>query len=184
MMIERLKNLWQQYQKRWNRNPGIRLGLGYVLFAAFLLGAVSLFDYFRAAGDWQFVISGLIISGILYGMIVIVIRGWGKENQISPEIAQKLAEYKQAEEELHRVQGHLEELVRERTVELAALTDIGKALSSTLGVNELLQLVYKQTTRILKIENMYIALCDEEHQEVEFAFAHRVDGVATGSRQP
>jgi GAF domain-containing protein len=101
-----------------------------------------------------------------------------------PGIRQKLLENQRAEENLHQVQEHLEDLVRERTAELTALTDIGKALSSTLGVNELLKLIYQQTQRILKIENMYIALYDPEQDEVEFAFSYRVDGVAPGSRQP
>jgi GAF domain-containing protein len=187
-MLEWLKNFLRRCREQWNNNLAVRVGLGYILFVALILGGISSLTYMRMLGEWQLVVSGLVILGMVYMLLIFIMRNiLGETSQtakISPEIEQKLDEYKRAEEELHRVQGHLEDLVRERTVELAALTDVGKALSSTLGVNELLQLVYKQTRRILKIENMYIALYDEGPQEVEFAFAHRVDGVAAGFRQP
>lgn len=177
-----------RFQKFWNENPVIQLGIGYLLFTLPFLGAASVLVDYRVLGGWLFTVLILIVLGVIYALIVKIIRSVPdkipRPTRALPEIEQKLAEYERTESELHRVQEHLEDLVRERTVELAALTDIGKALSSTLGVNDLLQLVYEQTQRILNIENMYIALHDENQREVEFAFAHRVDGVAAGSRQP
>lgn len=173
-----------------NKNLSIRLGFGYILFVLLILGAVSFLEYFRVAEGLNLVLLVfvvLVVSGVFYILIVRSIYSFLEEiphnPQTSLEIEQQLTEYKGTQEELHRIQVHLEDLVRERTLELAALTDIGKALSSTLGVNELLQLVYEQTQRIMNIENMYIALYDEHRHEAEFAFSHRVDGVASGSRQ-
>jgi GAF domain-containing protein len=178
----------RRFQELWNKNSLLRLGFGYVLFIIPSLGMAGILAHFRAASGWFLTLAALVVLGVVYALLVKIVRNApGKTSglvEISPEIEQKLTEYQRTEEELHRVQENLEGLVWERTIELAALTDIGKALSSTLGVSELLQLVFEQTQQIMTIENMYIALYDEQRQEVEFAFSHRVDGVTAGSRQP
>src|SRR5512145_2418618 len=130
------------FQKLWNNNAVIRLGVGFFLFVLPFIGAARILINYRAVGGWLFVIPALIVLGVFYGLIVKIVRSLPGEIshpiENSPEIERKLAGHKRTEEDLHRVQGHLEDLVRERTMELAALTDIGKALSSTLGVSELL----------------------------------------------
>jgi PAS domain S-box-containing protein len=72
---------------------------------------------------------------------------------------------------------------RRRVTELNTLTDIGRALSSTLNVDELLRLVYEQTQRVMHAENMFIALYDETHDEVEFALSINQGEVQPGSRR-
>ncbi len=73
---------------------------------------------------------------------------------------------------------------RRRLVELAMLTDIGQSLSSTLRIDELLQLVYEQTRRVMYAENMFIALYDQEHNEVEFALSRNPQETPPGMRSP
>jgi GAF domain-containing protein len=69
-----------------------------------------------------------------------------------------------------------------RVTELAALTEIGQALSSTLRMDELLQIIYEQVRRVLYAENMYIALYDDSRAELEYAFSRNVDEVAPHTR--
>jgi GAF domain-containing protein/DNA-binding response OmpR family regulator/HPt (histidine-containing phosphotransfer) domain-containing protein len=71
---------------------------------------------------------------------------------------------------------------RRRVTELAALTEIGQALASTLRMDELLQTVYAQTRRVMYAENMYIALFDETRRELKFVFSRNVAEVAPGTR--
>ena len=72
---------------------------------------------------------------------------------------------------------------RQRVVDLATLTDIGRALSSTLKVDELLRLVYEQTQRVMNAENMFIALYDSDQDEIEFAFSVNQGEVGSGTRR-
>ena len=69
-----------------------------------------------------------------------------------------------------------------RVTELAALTEIGQALSSTLRMDELLQIIYQQIRRVLYAENMFIALYDDTRREVEYVFSCNVDEVAPHAR--
>ncbi len=69
-----------------------------------------------------------------------------------------------------------------RAAEMATLTEVGKALSSTLRVDEVLELIYEQTRRILPGEHMLIALHDEEQDELECAFSTNPDDCAVGFR--
>ncbi|RPI32422.1 MAG: GAF domain-containing protein, partial [Chloroflexota bacterium] len=71
-----------------------------------------------------------------------------------------------------------------RVSELATLTDIGQALSSTLNIDEVLQHIYEQTRRIMYAENMVIALYDEANQEIEYVFSHNPEEVEPGTRRP
>ncbi len=76
----------------------------------------------------------------------------------------------------------LEESQR-RMGELNMLSEIGRALSSTLKLDELLQLIYEQTSRVLYAENMYIALYDPAVEEIEFVFSRNVNEVQPGTRR-
>jgi PAS domain S-box-containing protein len=69
-----------------------------------------------------------------------------------------------------------------RVTELATLTDVGKALSSTLHVDEVLQLIYDQTRRVMYAEDMLIALCDEARHELECVFSTNPDDISVGAR--
>ncbi|MCP4544543.1 MAG: GAF domain-containing protein [Chloroflexi bacterium] len=71
-----------------------------------------------------------------------------------------------------------------RMAELATLTEIGQALSSTLRIDEVLQLVYNQTRRVMYAENMIIMLYDQARQEIECALSNNLDDVAVGDRFP
>jgi len=71
-----------------------------------------------------------------------------------------------------------------RVAELATLTDVGQALSSTLRVDEVLQLIYEQTRRVMYAENMIIMLYDQEHHEIVCGFSNNPDDVAPGARFP
>jgi PAS domain S-box-containing protein len=71
-----------------------------------------------------------------------------------------------------------------QVAELATLTDVGKALSSTLRVDEVLQLIHEQTRRVMYAENMIIVLYDEGHHELEFALSTNPDDVRVGERAP
>jgi PAS domain S-box-containing protein len=72
---------------------------------------------------------------------------------------------------------------RQRVTDLATLTDIGRALSSTLKVDELLRLVYEQTQRVMNAKNMFIALYDSDQDEIEFAFSVNQGQVGSGTRR-
>ena len=71
-----------------------------------------------------------------------------------------------------------------RVAELATLTDIGQALSSTLRVDEILQLIYEQTRRVMYAEDMIIVLYDQERQELECVFSTNPDDIPVGARGP
>lgn len=55
-----------------------------------------------------------------------------------------------------------------RVKQLAALNEIGQAAAALLKQNEIVELVYQQTSRVLDAENFYIALLDEAHDELYF----------------
>ena len=58
---------------------------------------------------------------------------------------------------------------RERRIEeLATFNEIGQALSATVGYEELPELIYRQTSRLLDSTNFYMALLDERRSEVFF----------------
>ncbi len=60
---------------------------------------------------------------------------------------------------------------RERRInELAVLNEMSQALSSTLELDQLLQTVYQQVSRLMDTTNFYIALYDEERDEITFPF--------------
>ena len=55
-----------------------------------------------------------------------------------------------------------------RITALATINQIGKSLSSTLEFDALLELIYRQVNQVMDAENLYIALYDEEKDEVSF----------------
>jgi diguanylate cyclase (GGDEF)-like protein len=72
------------------------------------------------------------------------------------------------------------DLLRElkRTVdELAAFGEIGKTLTSTLDIREVLRLIMQRVEELLRAQNWYLLLVDEEHQElyVELAVGRGAD---------
>ncbi len=75
------------------------------------------------------------------------------------------------------------EETQRRMGELVMLSEIGHSLSSTLKVDELLTLIYEQTSRVLYAENMYIALYEPAAEEVVFVYSHNVDEVQPGTRR-
>ncbi|MGB9723631.1 MAG: GAF domain-containing protein [Chloroflexia bacterium] len=57
---------------------------------------------------------------------------------------------------------------RERRItELAILNEVGRAVSSALELNELLEVIYRQVSRLFDTTNFYIALYEEETDEWE-----------------
>ncbi len=66
---------------------------------------------------------------------------------------------------------------RERRIgELAVLNEIAQILSSTLELDVLLESVYRQVSRLMDTTNFFIALCDQEADEITFPFAIDPEG--------
>jgi PAS domain S-box-containing protein len=66
---------------------------------------------------------------------------------------------------------------RERRIrELAALNQMAQAVTSTLDLPTLLRTVYEQTARLMDASSFYIALYDEENDEVAFPFVVNPEG--------
>ena len=57
---------------------------------------------------------------------------------------------------------------KQRTEELAALNELGKALTARLSVQDVLVEAHHQASRLVKSSNLYIGLYDEEKDEVRF----------------
>ena len=55
-----------------------------------------------------------------------------------------------------------------RTEELHILNEIGRALSSTLELDALLERIYSEMRRVLDVGSFFIAFCDQRHGEVRF----------------
>lgn len=58
--------------------------------------------------------------------------------------------------------------VERRAEEAAILHDISIATASTLDLNEALELVYEQVGRVMKISTFFVALYDEQREELNF----------------
>jgi len=61
-----------------------------------------------------------------------------------------------------------EEEIRRRITELAAFEEIGRAIASTMKLDELWELIYHQTCRVMEVSAFYIGLYDQEREEVHF----------------
>lgn len=70
------------------------------------------------------------------------------------------------------------ETLHQRIQDLATLNEIGRALSSAIDINELIELIYNQTVRIMEVSAFYIALYDSTRNELEVIF-----DVLNGRRQ-
>jgi signal transduction histidine kinase len=55
-----------------------------------------------------------------------------------------------------------------RLTELAVLNEIGQAINSALSLEQVLKTIHKETGRLMDTTNFFIALCDEEKDEVHF----------------
>lgn len=62
--------------------------------------------------------------------------------------------------------GTLEQRVRE----LDVLSQVGQAVNFTIGIDDLLELIYAQTTRLIEAAAFYIALYDDVGNQMYFAF--------------
>lgn len=71
------------------------------------------------------------------------------------------------------------EEAQRRVVELEVLNEVGQAIASTMDMDSLLLLIYQQTSRLMDTTNFFIALCDWEKEELNFALF-----VEEGERQP
>jgi len=63
------------------------------------------------------------------------------------------------------------EETQRRLRELAALNEMALALSATLDLNALVEMIYRQTARVMDATNFYIALYDPARQMVSFPIA-------------
>jgi len=71
------------------------------------------------------------------------------------------------------------EEAQRRVVELEVLNGIGRAISSTMEPDDLMELIYQQTGRLMETTNFYIALCDWGHGLLHFLLQFE-----EGQRQP
>jgi anti-anti-sigma factor len=55
-----------------------------------------------------------------------------------------------------------------KLTELSVFNEVGRALGSTLQLDELMDVIYNQTSRIMDTESFYVALYDEKSNTVEF----------------
>lgn len=69
---------------------------------------------------------------------------------------------------------HLHESLEHRIQELEVLTEIGRTISN-LGIDQILEQIYSQASRIMDARNIQIAFYDEDTDAVEFPYA-RSDG--------
>jgi PAS domain S-box-containing protein len=59
---------------------------------------------------------------------------------------------------------------QQRIEQLNVLNEVAQAISSTLELDKLLEVVYQQASRIVDTANFFIALCDEEKDEIVFPY--------------
>ncbi|MBD3286394.1 GAF domain-containing protein, partial [candidate division WOR-3 bacterium] len=55
-----------------------------------------------------------------------------------------------------------------RLTELSVFNEVGRALGSTLKLDELLEVIYQQTSRVMDTESFYIALYNEDSETIDF----------------
>ncbi len=60
------------------------------------------------------------------------------------------------------------EEAQRRVVELEVLNEVGRAIGSIIDLDELMQLIYRQTSRLMDTTNFLIALCDWERGLLHF----------------
>ncbi|HNT75646.1 MAG TPA: response regulator [Anaerolineae bacterium] len=111
---------------------------------------------------------------------------WGDEGRIIgyQGILQDVTERKRIEMELDRYRERLEDLVDERTAALQTLIDVSRELSAQLDMQSLLARVAQQTSRLMYVENMLIALYDPARHEIEFVLSMNPAEAIVGERRP
>jgi GAF domain-containing protein len=67
------------------------------------------------------------------------------------------------------------ESLQRRVDELDVLSQVGQAVNFTIEFDELLELIYAQTNRLIDVPNFYIALYDERISRLYFAFFQEDD---------
>src|SRR3989304_9752209 len=60
----------------------------------------------------------------------------------------------------------VDDKMKRRILELSTLIEIGRAIASTIKLDELWELIYKQACRVIEISDFYIALYDREKEEL------------------
>src|SRR4030042_3357119 len=60
----------------------------------------------------------------------------------------------------------VDDRLEHRILELSTLNEIGSAITSTIKLDELWELIYKQACRVIEISDFYIALYDREKEEL------------------
>jgi PAS domain S-box-containing protein len=71
---------------------------------------------------------------------------------------------------------------RRRIIELSILNQTGQALSSTLKMDELIELIHSQVARVMDAQNFYIALYDVERDTISFPLAYEQGQKRAGPR--
>jgi PAS domain S-box-containing protein len=56
---------------------------------------------------------------------------------------------------------------QQRIAELATINQIGRAIASTMKLDQLWELIYHQTCRVMEVSALYIALYDQEREELQ-----------------
>lgn len=75
-----------------------------------------------------------------------------------------------------------EEEIRRRNMELSILNQIGRTLSSTLNIDDLFKKIYEETSRLMDTTNFFIALYDQEKNEIRFEI-NVMDGKDKGKQK-
>ncbi|MBN1483415.1 MAG: GAF domain-containing protein [Chloroflexia bacterium] len=97
----------------------------------------------------------ILIGNIFSEFMLCVMAGFGNQQQ------RMLVEQQRALQQAY-------EQAQRRIVEQKVLNEIGQALSSTIELEALWELVYEQTGRLMDTTSFYIALCDWEKQRLQF----------------
>ncbi len=110
---------------------------------------------------------------------------------LAREINQMLAALQHSQEELQKTQQELEQRVAQRTAELAQMAGqlevvnrIARAASSTLQLDELLEIVYQEIRALLQCDVFLVALYDREGKELDLRLAAEGDARLPPRRLP
>ncbi len=126
------------------------------------------------AGDWArlAVLGASVLAGLrgrdeLIGFITVGPRRSGDPYTFDDlRFVESLAQRSALAVERARVIADLEKRVRELNV----LSQVSQAVNFTIEFDDLLELIYAQTTKVLTATHFFIVLYDEEADELEYAF--------------
>jgi len=114
---------------------------------------------------WFIGIVVLIVLGSAYGLYRYRMRLLHVRTKIlESKVKERTVKLTQEIEMRERAETSL----KSRIAELGMLNQIGRALSSTVNLDDLLELTYRQTSRVIKASAFYMALYDEEQDELDF----------------